>query len=145
MTSSVVPASGTPLGDQARRRLAEEKLIWLTTVGKDGTPQPNPVWFLWDGADGVLTYNAATANRLVHVRARPRVSLHFNSDDHGGSVLVLTGAATLPGSAVPALDAHDAYLAKYADAAARVSGSVAQFARDYPTPLHITLTHLRGF
>jgi PPOX class probable F420-dependent enzyme len=144
MTSSVVPAAGSPLGDQARRRLAEETLVWLTTVGKDGTPQPNPVWFVWDGADGVLVYNAATANRLTHVRTRPRVSLHFNSDAHGGSVLVLTGTASLPTDA-PALETNAAYLAKYGEAAAGISGTVEQFARDYPTALHIAIGRVRGF
>ena len=34
-------------------RLTGEMTIWLTTVGRDGTPQPNPAGFLWDGGDSL--------------------------------------------------------------------------------------------
>jgi hypothetical protein len=27
-------------GERVRRRLTDETTIWLTTVGRDGTPQP---------------------------------------------------------------------------------------------------------
>jgi len=37
-------------GHRAARRLAEEKIIWLTTMDNLGHPQPRPVWFLWNGA-----------------------------------------------------------------------------------------------
>ncbi|WAX58089.1 hypothetical protein M6B22_04785 [Jatrophihabitans cynanchi] len=37
---TVLPAAGTPFGDRVRERLADEQVIWLTTVGADGTPQP---------------------------------------------------------------------------------------------------------
>ncbi len=40
-------------GERVRRRLTGEMTIWLTTVGRDGTPQPNPVGFLWDGGDSL--------------------------------------------------------------------------------------------
>lgn len=32
-------------GARVLRRLEEDEIIWLTTGGKDGAPQPNPVWF----------------------------------------------------------------------------------------------------
>lgn len=35
------------LGERVRRRLRDEHII--STVGADGTRQPNPVWFLWGG------------------------------------------------------------------------------------------------
>jgi PPOX class probable F420-dependent enzyme len=41
-------------GARAARRLREEKLAWLTTVGPNGTPQPVPVLFLWNGEDSIL-------------------------------------------------------------------------------------------
>jgi len=46
---SVFPDPNTPFGERVQRRLATSKVIWLTTVGADGTPQPNPVWFVVDG------------------------------------------------------------------------------------------------
>jgi hypothetical protein len=33
------------LGKNAAARIAAEQVIWLTTAGKSGTPQPNPVAF----------------------------------------------------------------------------------------------------
>lgn len=36
----------TEYGARVARRLQDEQVIWLTTVGRDGTPQPNPVWFI---------------------------------------------------------------------------------------------------
>jgi predicted pyridoxine 5'-phosphate oxidase superfamily flavin-nucleotide-binding protein len=33
---------------QIAERLAKEQIIWLTTSKADGTPLPNPVWFLWN-------------------------------------------------------------------------------------------------
>lgn len=51
MTSEVIPDRATAFGERARRRLTQEMAIWLTTVGRDGAPQPNPVGFLWDGRE----------------------------------------------------------------------------------------------
>jgi hypothetical protein len=40
-------------GERVRRRLTGGMTIRLTTVGRDGTPQPNLVGFLWDGGDSL--------------------------------------------------------------------------------------------
>ncbi|MFE4564688.1 pyridoxamine 5'-phosphate oxidase family protein [Streptomyces anulatus] len=40
--------AATPFGEEVGKRLAEEHVIWLTTIGADTTPQPNPVWFHWE-------------------------------------------------------------------------------------------------
>ena len=40
----------TKFGVRAERRLREDRIGWLVTVGQDGTPQPNAVWFAWDGS-----------------------------------------------------------------------------------------------
>ncbi|HEU5025935.1 MAG TPA: hypothetical protein VFV01_13535 [Spirillospora sp.] len=53
MASEVIPDRATALGERVRRRLTRETTIRLTTVGRDGTPQPNPVGFLWDGGPAV--------------------------------------------------------------------------------------------
>ena len=36
-------------GKRAARRLKDELIYWLVTTAPDGTPQPSPVWALWDG------------------------------------------------------------------------------------------------
>ena len=43
-------------GKRVMKRLDEETTAWLTTIGADGTPQPRPIWFLWDG-ETILIYS----------------------------------------------------------------------------------------
>jgi PPOX class probable F420-dependent enzyme len=140
---SVIPE--TQFGARVRERLRSEPLIWLTTIGADGTPQPNPVWFLWeDDADAVLIYNANAAHRVAHVAARPHVSLHFNTDSGGGDVVVFAGVAERAGDAPPN-DEHAAYLAKYDELIVEIGSDREKFARDYSVALRIRLTKVRGF
>src|SRR6185437_9644081 len=91
--TDVLPPAGTAFGDRVRQRLRDERVIWLATAGADGTPQPNPVWFLWQEPSSLLIYNRADAHRLAHIARNPRVALHFDGDGNGGNVVVLTGAA----------------------------------------------------
>ena len=56
------PDFTTTVGRRCLERLRTEKAIWLTTVAPDGTPQPNPVWFTWDG-ETVLVYSHRDAFR----------------------------------------------------------------------------------
>lgn len=135
---------GSDFGNRARARLQTEKVVWLTTTGADGTPQPNPVWFLWDESDDtVLVYNANDANRLDHVAVRPRVSLNFDGNGAGGDIIVLTGVAE-QALDVPTADEHHGYLAKYGPDVERVGGDAAGFARRYSVPLRIRITKVRG-
>jgi PPOX class probable F420-dependent enzyme len=78
LTSEVIPDRATAYGERVRRRLTEEPSIWLTTVGRDGAPQPNPVGFLWDGDDSLLIYSQNGARRLANIRRQPLVSLNFD-------------------------------------------------------------------
>jgi PPOX class probable F420-dependent enzyme len=143
MTPHLLPDPATAFGERVRRRLREEQVIWFTTVGADGTPQPNPVWFLWDDTSA-LVYNRSDANRLTHLRKRPRVCLHLDGDGHGGDIVVLTGRARiLDGHPLP----HElaGYLDKYRASMTRVSGSPEAFSEAYPVPVLVEVTGLRGF
>jgi PPOX class probable F420-dependent enzyme len=130
-------------GERVRARLRDDYVIWLTTVGEDGTPQPNPVWFVWDGADSVLVYNRADAHRLPHIEARPNIALHFDGNGRGGDIVVIAASARRDPDAPPAHENGD-YVAKYADGMQRVSGSPEQFSVAYPVPLRITFRRVRG-
>ena len=138
---SVLP--GGAFGERVARRLREDYAIWLVTVGADGTPQPNPVWFVWDGADSVLVYNRTDANRLAHVVARPNVALHLDGDRHGGDIVVLAGTARRAEDEPPPHENAD-YLTKYEAGMTRVSGSPAAFSAAYPVPLRIAIRRIRG-
>lgn len=143
MTEDVFPDPATPFGQRVQRRLHDEQVIWLTTVANDGTPQPNPVWFLVDGAT-VLVYNRPDARRLAHIRRRPRVTLNFDGDGHGGDIVVLSGRAEI---AVDHPLPHEfpPYVDKYRGAAERVSGNVEDFSAAYSVALRITVDRVRGF
>jgi PPOX class probable F420-dependent enzyme len=84
----------TKLGAQAAQRLQQDYIIWLTTVSRDGTPQPNPVWFYWDGKS-ILIYTQPTSHKLKNISRNPRVSVNFQANDEGDDVIVLTGDASI--------------------------------------------------
>jgi len=121
------------------RRLREETVIWLTTVGDDGTPEPSPVWFYWDGSTFVV-YSYAKVPRLRNIAQRPLVSLNLNTTQEGGEVVVLGGRAELDPS-LPAAHEHPGYSAKYRDGIAGKGG--AEFSRLYPVGIRITPLTLR--
>jgi PPOX class probable F420-dependent enzyme len=143
MRADVFPDPATPFGERVRQRLRDAQVMWFTTVGADGTPQPNPVWFFWDDSQ-VLVYNRSDANRLAHIRNRPQVSLHFDGNGHGGDIVVLTGRAHVL-SDHPLPHELPAYLDKYGEAMIRVSGSVEAFSEAYPVPVRVEVSRVRGF
>ena len=132
----------TDFGARVERRLREEVVIWLVTVAPNGTPQPAPVWFLWDD-QSVVVYSRAGTPRERNLRRNPRVALHFDGNGRGGDIVVFAGQVTVDESLPPA-HANAAYVAKYADGMRRVSGSPEQFSAAYPLPLRIRPTRLRG-
>jgi PPOX class probable F420-dependent enzyme len=143
MSDDVFPDPATPFGQRVQRRLRDEKVIWLTTVGADGTPQPNPVWFLVDGTT-VIVYNRPDARRLAHIRRNPRVTLNLDGDGNGGDVIVLSGHAEVVVDQ-PLSHEFPPYIAKYREAAERISGNVEDFSADYSVAMRITVDRVRGF
>lgn len=143
MASEVIPDRATPYGERVRRRLTDEVAIWLTTVGGDGTPQPNPVGFLWNGGASVLVYSQVNARRLTNIRRQPRVSLNFDSND-GSDIVVLAGTAEILDD-YPAVPDNPAWLEKYGEAIEARFGSAAKFAERFSVPVRVLLTRVRGF
>jgi len=131
-----------PFGERVTRRLRDERIIWLTTVGADGTPQPNPVWFLWDG-DTILIYSLPDAARIAHIKRNPRVSLNFDGNGQGGDIIVITGEARILPDETPA-DQNAEYAEKYKDFIARSFQTPANFAAKYSMPIRITPDKVRG-
>ena len=142
MSSDVLPDASTPFGERVRSRLRDDIVVWLTTVGDDGAPQPNPVWFLWDG-ETFLVYNRADAQRLRHVRTRPRVALNFDGNSRGGDIVVVAGRAELT-TGEPASHEVPQYVAKYGERMTTVAGSPEGFSLAYPVPMRIHPLKVRG-
>ncbi len=132
----------TEFGKRVERRLREEQIIWLTTVRQDGTPQPLPVWFLWEG-DTILIYSQPNQQKLRNIRGNPHVSLNFDGNGHGGDIIVLTGTAAIAEDA-PRANAVPEYVAKYGEGIKRIGLDPDKMADTYSVPVRVTLTGLRG-
>jgi PPOX class probable F420-dependent enzyme len=135
--------TSTDFGARISKQLDNEVVLWLTTVGKSGTPAPNPVWFLWNGTD-ILVFSQSDKAKLHNIAANPRVSLNFNATHTGGDVGVITGTAILD-EAHASPDDLAAYNTKYAEGLAGLDMTPEQFHRDYPVLIRITPDKLRGF
>jgi PPOX class probable F420-dependent enzyme len=133
----------TPFGQRAQRRLREEKVAWLITTSDDGTPQPVPVWFLWDRPAAFLIYSKPDTAKLRNIAERPRVALHLDGNGEGGDIVVVLGDAAVTDE--PPAHEIPEYVEKYAGFIARNSWTPESFAADYSVPVRVEATRLRGF
>ncbi|WP_433169524.1 TIGR03667 family PPOX class F420-dependent oxidoreductase [Kribbella sp. CA-247076] len=135
--------TSTDFGTRIERQLGDETVIWLTTVGRSGTPAPNPVWFLWHDGQ-VLIASQPDKAKLHNITAQPRVALNFNATDTGGDVGVISGTAAVDDAPLSG-DELAAYDAKYAEDIAGLGMTNEQFHADYSVVVRITPDKLRGF
>ena len=129
-------------GKRADTRLHSEEIIWLITTGADGTPQPSPVWFLYDGTT-ILIYSQPNQPKVRNIARNPHVALHLDGDGRGGNIVVLTGTATVDANAPPQPD-FPAYLEKYADGIKGIGLTPESMIATYSTVIRVTPTKLRG-
>jgi PPOX class probable F420-dependent enzyme len=132
----------TEFGARVARRLTHDLIGWLVTVGSDDTPQPSPIWFLWDGQT-CLVYSHPDTPKIRNIRQRPRVALHLDGDGQGGDVVILTGEARVVAEAPPA-DRVPEYLEKYCQGLIRIGMTADAFARTYSAAIRFRPTGLRG-
>jgi PPOX class probable F420-dependent enzyme len=130
-------------GRRVERRLREDVVAWLTTVRRDGLPQPSPVWFLWDGSGELLIYSRPGTQKLRNLARGPLVSVHLDGDGRGGDIVVVSGAARIAEDAPPA-DSLPEYVEKYAPGFARIGMTARQFAQSYSVGIRVRATGLRG-
>jgi PPOX class probable F420-dependent enzyme len=132
----------TEFGARVVRRLHDERIGWLITVSADQTPQPIPVWFLWDG-QALLIYSQPDTAKLRNIARNPRVALHLDGDGQGGDVVILTGEARLAPEAPPASQVP-AYVEKYRQGMTRIGMTPESFARTYSIALKLTPSRVHG-
>ncbi len=132
------------LGRLAKKHIKSEYFIWLTTVDSTGTPQPRPVWFVWED-DSFLMYSQAKAHKLKHIQRNPQVALHFNTEDDLGEerIIIFSGEAKIDEHCPPA-EKNRAYMKKYKSGIARLGATPEQFGNEYSVAVRITPTKLRG-
>jgi PPOX class probable F420-dependent enzyme len=133
----------TEFGSRVARRLREELVIWLVTVGSDLTPQPSPVWFLWDG-DTFLIFSQPDKPKLRNIAHSSKVALHFNSTEDGGDVVIFTGKARIE-TAEPPEDQRLAYIEKYRQGIEDIGLTPDSMAESYSVAIRVRPEKVRGF
>lgn len=126
------------------QHLATQYVIWLTTVDSKLTPQPRPVWFIWEN-DSFLIFSQPNAQKVKHIQTHPRVALHFNTDETGDKqIIVFTGKASIDESS-PVAHEVPAYLEKYNGGIATLEMTPEEFSREYSIAIKIKPTEVRGW
>lgn len=133
----------TDFGKRTVDRLGKEDVGWLTTVGKSGTPAPNPVWFLWYD-ETLLVFSQPDKPKLRNIARNPKVSLNLNSSSTGGDVVILAGEAAIDEKG-PSDDERAVYTAKYAEPIKGLGMTPESFFADYSVLVRITPERIRGF
>lgn len=114
---SSVPSVDLPA--EATRRIAQDNIAWLTTVTDAGAPAPNPVRFVFED-DSLVVFAEPTSRKVHNIRHRRRVCLHFNSDPHGGDIVIINGVADVAADRAPSQ--LPGYLTKYSNQITEVLG-----------------------
>ena len=135
---------GTRFGQRVERRLRSEPILWLVTVRADGTPQPVPIWFIWDGKT-IVIYSQPNTPKLRNIARSPNVALHFDGNGDGGDIIVISGEARVD-SEIPPIHKNPDYVKKYGDGGyiARLGVNPEGMARRYSVPIRVTPTRVHG-
>jgi PPOX class probable F420-dependent enzyme len=117
--------------------LAEERVVWLSTVRRDGTPHLVPAWFLWDG-EALLVWSKPNAVKVRNLRANPRLMVAVGDPHADFNVGLIEAAADL--AELATLGVPDAFFAKYASELAAAGLDEATFRATYSQAIRIVPT-----
>ncbi|MGH2678798.1 MAG: TIGR03667 family PPOX class F420-dependent oxidoreductase [Actinomycetota bacterium] len=123
------------------KRLADELIVWLTSVRSDGQPQSVPVWFIWEDGS-FLIFSQRDKPKLRNIAGNPRVALHLRGTDTGGDVVVFEGTARHPADE-PRADQVERYVEKYREQIDGLGWTPESFGRDYSEPIRVTPSTVR--
>jgi PPOX class probable F420-dependent enzyme len=131
-------------GNVVQQHLAGEYVIWLTTIDSKLTPQPRPVWFIWED-DSFLIFSQAKAHKVAHIRKNPKVALHFNTDETGDKhVIVFVGDASIDANCPPAHQVAE-YFKKYKEGISNLDMTPEGFSDEYCIAIRIRPAEIRGW
>ena len=134
----------TNFGRAVKQHLESEYVIWMTTVDAKRTPQPRPVWFIWE-EDAFLIFSQAKAHKVAHIRKNSKVALHFNTDETGDKhVIVFLGDASIDVNCPPAHEVPE-YFKKYKQGIADLDMTPEGFSNEYSVAIRIRPTEIRGW
>jgi PPOX class probable F420-dependent enzyme len=135
--------TSTEFGAKVIQRIEDQKLAWLTTVSADGTPQPNPVWFIWDEGSFVI-FSRPNQAKLNNIRRSGRVSFNLESIDEE-TITIFTGHAQIVDYASIPQAVLDRYAERYAEGMEAIKLTRAEYEAAYTVPIRFTPEKLRGW
>ena len=127
---------------EARQRLDEELVGWLTTVSSEGQPQASAVWHTVDDGN-IVVYSGAKATRLQNIASNSRVAYNLRGDTQGDHVTTIEGTVLIDPDFVGAAD-NAAYVAKYETEMRRLGWTPEQFEALFPVVLRIKVARVRS-
>lgn len=127
-----------PDGEATARRvlpmLARDRVLWLSTIGRDGRPHLVPTWFWWDG-EALLVWSRADAVKVRNLRADPRLMVAVGDPGADFSVGLIEASAVLVDRPIP-----DGFFAKYEGGLARAGLDRATFRAQYTQAIRVMPT-----
>jgi PPOX class probable F420-dependent enzyme len=132
----------TRLGARILERLFADRVIWMTTVDR-GTPQPAPVWFLYERGEleeRIIVYTKTDARRVANLRDNSNVAFNFNCTTNGEEVHVVRGHGRIALELPPVLHCKP-YMDRYRDWVETDEAwgrTFEGFAAQYSVPIEIT-------
>jgi len=123
------------------RFLAEEPVIWLSTVRPDGSPHLVPTWFAWDG-ESVVMMSKPGAQKVRNLRANASAMLALGDADDDFDVGLLEARPELIEDGT---ELAPAFAAKYGDRIATLGMTPERFAAIYSLTIRLTPTRALGW
>jgi len=136
--------TSTAFGAEAVKRIEAQKLAWLTTVDSKGTPQPNPVWFIWD-SDAIVIFSKPNQAKLKNIARSGRVSLNLEATTDEEHITIFTGHADIVDRATIGQDLLDRYAARYEEGMVNIKMTRAEYEAAYTEVIRFTPEKLRGW
>ena len=134
----------TEFGQKVKKHLDHEYFIWFTTTGTDLTPQPRPVWFIWQN-DSFLIFSRPNAHKVSHLKAHSNIALHFNTDEKADEdVIVFLGVAEIDPE-IPPAHTVPAYFEKYERGIVNLDMTPEEFSQEYSLAIWATPAKVRGW
>jgi PPOX class probable F420-dependent enzyme len=124
------------------RFLETEPVVWLSTIGADGSPSLVPTWFVWDGSEIVIRSKPG-ASKVGNLQRDPRAMLALGNAEDDFDVGLLRATAHLESTSGP--DLPPLFERKYARRIARLGLTPAEFARTYSAAIRLTPLRALGW
>ncbi len=134
----------TAYGAKVADQVVERKLGWLTTVGSDGTPQPNPVWFIWDDGRFIIFSEPGQA-KLKNIARSGRVSFNLEATEDEEQITIFTGNATEIERGTISQELLDAYAAKYVQGFINIKLTRTEYEAKYRAVIEFRPEKVRGW